>query len=142
LLSHLLQLNVDPNNRSALMSALSALLGPDRFDKAKEAVRKPSRSSRKSLALTNTTLFLVDKNENFEWRANIAALDDVFVDPSRPPVKGENIHEKIFFQTCHKTYLAHTNLTSMFGLSETSYGEIPLRIDSCKKLLLLCVSAY
>jgi hypothetical protein len=31
----------------------------------------------------------VDRNENYEWRANVAAIDDVFVDPSHPPVKGE-----------------------------------------------------
>jgi len=112
----LTQLNVDPNNKSALMSALSALLGPNKLDKAKDTVRKPSQSGRKSLALTNTTLFLVDKNENFEWRANIAALDDVFVDPSRPPVKGENV-----------TY------TPMFAI--TSYVRFPISIFPCLEFL-------
>lgn len=85
------QLHFDPKNKSVLMSALSALLGPDKSGKSRNG-GKSAKTIRKSSAIANTTLFLVDKNENYEWRANVAALDDVFVDPSRPPVKGCNDH--------------------------------------------------
>ena len=70
-------------DKNILMSALSALLGP-----GKPGSGNGRSGARRSTAIANTTLFLVDKNENYEWRANVSALDDVFVDPSHPPVKG------------------------------------------------------
>ena len=73
----------DPADKNILMSALSSLLGPNKAGSGRRRFE-----SRKCSAIANTTLFLVDKNENYEWRANVSALDDVFVDPSRPPVKG------------------------------------------------------
>ena len=78
-------------DKNILMSALSALLGP-----GKPGSGNGRSGARRSTAIANTTLFLVDKNENYEWRANVAALDDVFVDPSHPPVKGTNISFQYF----------------------------------------------
>ena len=75
------------------MSALSALLGQPPSSSKPNGI---SGGARKSVAIANTTLFLVDKNENFEWRENVSALDDVFVDPSHPPVKGK---KKCLFST-------------------------------------------
>ncbi len=67
-----------------LMSALSSLLGPKKTEPGSRL-----GGLRKCSAIANTTLFLVDKNDNYEWRANVSAVDDVFVDPSHPPVKGK-----------------------------------------------------
>jgi hypothetical protein len=75
------------------MSALSALLSPPQKtgESSKAGQAAGHVGHRKCSAIANTTLFLVDKNENYEWRANVSALDDVFVDPSHPPVKGRNL---------------------------------------------------
>jgi hypothetical protein len=73
-----------------LMSALSSLLGPKKTEPGSGL-----GGLRKCSAIANTTLFLVDKNDNYEWRANVSAVDDVFVDPSHPPVKGKIINYSI-----------------------------------------------
>ena len=80
-------INLEEGKQSnILMSALSSLLGPRKTESGTDSGLS---GTRKCSAIANTTLFLVDKNENFEWRANVSALDDVFVDPSHPPVKGK-----------------------------------------------------
>ena len=88
-----LHLDTDRKNSNILMSALSALLGPQKTGGSSKTGGPASGhvGHRKCSAIANTTLFLVDKNENYEWRANVSALDDVFVDPSHPPVKGKNL---------------------------------------------------
>ena len=81
----------DHAHSNILMSALSALLGQPPKPSEAKPTGGISGGTRKSVAIANTTLFLVDKNENFEWRENVSAVDDVFVDPSHPPVKGRTI---------------------------------------------------
>ena len=83
----------DPADKNILMSPLSSLLGPNRLGSGLRRFE-----SRKCSAIANTTLFLVDKNENYEWRANVSALDDVFVDPSHPPVKGRTSDPNVLIE--------------------------------------------